>query len=317
MASPRTRIVAERLPNATTADLPRHLPSPAVIALLAGFATAVCWTGTTLTSARSSRLIGASSTLAIVTLTGLVVALPFAIVSAPPPGALTPRVLVTLGVAGAGNVLGLQFLYRGYREGLVAIVSAISSTEGAIAAILAILLGEAVSGGVAVALVVVVAGVMLAAFAGVDPAEHPVEGGSAARGVAYAAAAALSFGAGLYAVGAAANELPVAWAVLPARVVGVAVVAVPLIATRRLRLDRAALPWAIADGLFEVAGIATFAVGAREAIAVTSVLATQFVAMTALVAWFLFDERPTRLQRVGVGVVVAGVATLSLVRAAA
>jgi len=288
-----------------------------VIALVAGFLTALCWTGTTLTSARASRLIGASSTLAIVMLTGLVVALPFVVVSQPAPGALTPSIAVTLLVAGAGNVLGLQLLYRGYREGLVAIVSAISSTEGAIAAVLAILFGEAVSPGVGVALAVVVVGVVLAAFAGVDQSEHPVEGGSAARGLAYAAAAALSFGVGLYATGTAANELPIAWAVLPARVVGVAVVALPVIATGRLRIDRVALPWAIADGLLEVTGIATFAIGAREAIAVTSVLATQFVAITALVAWFLFHERPTRLQRVGVGTVALGVAVLSALRAGA
>jgi uncharacterized membrane protein len=286
-----------------------------VIALVAGFLTALCWTGTTLTSARASRLIGASSTLAIVVVTGLIVTIPFAIVDRPPPGALTPSVVATLLVAGTGNVLGLALLYRGYREGLVAIVSAISSTEGAIAAVLAILLGEAVSPGVGVALAIVVAGVVLAAFAGVDPSEHPVEGGSARRGLAYAAAAAVAFGVGLYAVGSAANELPIAWAVLPARVVGVLAVAAPLALTGRIRLDRVALPWAIADGLLEVAGIATFAVGAREAIAVTSVLATQFVAMTALVAWFLFGEKPTPLQRLGVGTVAIGVAVLSALRA--
>lgn len=285
-----------------------------MIALVAGFLTALCWAGTTLTSARASRVIGASSTLAIVMLTGLLVALPFAALTPPAPGALTPSVLMTLLIAGAGNVLGLQLLYRGYREGLVAIVSAVASTEGAIAAVLAILFGEAVSPGVGLALAVVVGGVVLAAFAGVAQEEHPVEGGSARRGLAYAVAAAVSFGIGLYAVGKAANELPIAWAVLPARVVGVAVVALPLIAARRIRLDRVALPWAIADGILEVAGITTFSIGAREAIAVTSVMATQYVALTALVAWFLFHERPTRLQGVGVGTVVVGVAFLSALR---
>jgi drug/metabolite transporter (DMT)-like permease len=288
-----------------------------VIALIAGFATAACWTGTTLTSARASRLIGASSTLAIVMLVGLVATIPFAVVSPPPPGALTPGVLVTLLVAGVGNVLGLQLLYRGYREGLVAVVSAISSTEGAIAAVLAILAGETIAPGAGVGLGIIVAGVALAAFAGVGESEHPVAGGSARKGLAYATAAALSFGVGLYAVGTAANALPIAYAVLPARVVGVAVVALPVVAAGRLRLDRAAMPWAVADGLLEVAGIATFSVGAREAIAVTSVLASQFIVFTALIAWFLFRERPTRVQSIGVGTVALGVAVLSAVRAAA
>ncbi|HEU4571690.1 MAG TPA: EamA family transporter, partial [Candidatus Limnocylindrales bacterium] len=286
------------------------------IALVAGFLTALCWTGTTLTSARASRLIGASSTLAIVMATGLVVTLPFALAAPPPPAALTPATVATLVVAGVANVLGLLFLYRGYREGLVAIVSAISSTEGAIAAVIAILLGEAVAPTVGIALALVVVGVVLAAFAGVDPSEHPIEGGSQGRALAYAAGAAITFGIGLYAVGAAANELPIAWAVLPARVVGVLFVTLPLVASRRLRVTRVALPWAVADGIFEVAGLAIFSVGARDAIAVTSVLATQFVAITALVAWFLFHERPTRLQTVGVGTVVVGVAVLSALRAA-
>jgi drug/metabolite transporter (DMT)-like permease len=286
-----------------------------VIALAAGFLTALCWTGTTLTSARASRLIGASSTLTIVMVTGLVATLPFALLAPPPADAWNPSILLTLLVAGAGNVLGLQLLYLGYREGLVAIVSALASTEGAIAAVLAIVFGEAVSPGVGVALAIVVAGVVLAAFAGVDQSEHPIEGGSQRRAIAYAVAAALSFGVGLYAVGRAANELPIAWAVMPARVVGVAVVALPLIASGRFHFTRVALPWAVADGLLEVAGIAAFSVGAREGIAVTSVLATQYVAMTALVAWFLFNEQPTRLQRVGVGSVVVGVGVLSVLRA--
>jgi drug/metabolite transporter (DMT)-like permease len=68
-------------------------------------------------------------------------------------------------------------------------------------------------------------------------------------------------------------------------------------------------------GLFEVAGFALFAVGAHHGIAVAAVLSSLFAAIAAAAAYFLFRERLTRTQAAGVGVVVAGVAALTGVRA--
>ena len=62
-----------------------------VIAILGGLGAALSWAVTALTAARSSRLIGSSSTLAWVMLTGLVVVGPFALAEGRPDGLRRPR----------------------------------------------------------------------------------------------------------------------------------------------------------------------------------------------------------------------------------
>jgi drug/metabolite transporter (DMT)-like permease len=67
--------------------------------------------------------------------------------------------------------------------------------------------------------------------------------------------------------------------------------------------------------LAEVAGFVCFAVGARHGIAVSAVLASQFAALAAIAAAFLFGERLGRAGVVGVVVIAAGVAAVSALRA--
>jgi drug/metabolite transporter (DMT)-like permease len=292
-----------------------------VISVLAGLLTALCWTGTTLTSARASRDMGAASALAIVMSTGFVIVIPF-IVFAPLPDAVrTTSTIALLAVAGFGNMLGLLLLYRAYATGLVAIVSAISSTEGSIAAVVALVLGEALAPPVVGALAIVAVGVTSVAAVRnrVDGAVQASTGRPAASrmaGVAFgfASAAAVSFGISLYAVGRASIELPLAWAVLPARAAGVLAIAIPLVLLGRLHVTRAGLPWAIASGVLEVVGIVTFGIGARDAIAVTAVLTCLFVPLTAILAVAMFGERLARAQVAAIIVVVIGVGLVGAFR---
>ncbi len=60
--------------------------------------------------------------------------------------------------------------------------------------------------------------------------------------------AASAFGASLYATGRASLDLPIAWAVLPPRLLGVAFVTLPLVVAGRLRLTRAAAPYVVGVG---------------------------------------------------------------------
>ena len=64
----------------------------------------------------------------------------------------------------------------------------------------------------------------------------------------------------------------------------------------------------IVAGLCEVGGVASFAVGARDSIAISAVLASQFAALAVLAAYVLFRERITRLQLAGVAAIAVGVA---------
>ncbi len=279
-----------------------------MISILGGLGAAALWATATVCSSRSSRLIGASSALGWVMAVGLAVTLPAVIASGVPPG-LDGRTVGLLVLAGVGNVVGLFLEYRGFRVGKVGIVAPIASTEGAVVAVIAITAGEQIVPGAGAMLAIIVAGVAMAGMA----ADVGDDGGERRSGAAalFGLGAALAFGVGIYATGRVSQELPVAWAVLPARAIGVAAVTVPLALTSRLRITRRAVPLVIAAGLGEVGGFVCFAVGARHGIAVTAVLGSLFAAFSALAAWALFHERLTRVQFAGVALIVIGVATLT------
>lgn len=279
-----------------------------MIAVLGGLGAAACWAGATLCASRSAKLIGAPSLLAGVMLVGLALVAPVAVWDGVPEALGAPE-LGWLGVAGLGNVAGLLLVYGALRIGKVSIVSPITSTEGALAAVFAIVAGEAIGVASGVMLLVIAVGVALASIA-------PGGGsGDQLRASLLAAAAALAFGAGLYATGRVSTSLPIAWAVLPARVVGVVAVAVPLLVTGRLRMTSGALPLVVLAGSCEVVGFASFAMGARHGIAISAVLASQFAALAALAAYFVFGERITRIQLLGVIGIAVGVAALTAIQA--
>ena len=279
-----------------------------MVAILGGFGAACAWAIGTLCSARASRLIDSASVLAWVMLTGLVLATPFVFAAGIPDG-LDSHTGTWLVLGGFGNGLGLLLAYTALRLGKVSIVAPLVSAEGAVAAVLALAFGEHLSGGQVVALAAVAVGVGLAGAARADDSRDD------RRAAVLAVIAAVSFGIGLYATGRASNELPVAWALLPPRVVGVLFVALPLLVLGRLALTRQSWRFVAIAGACEVAGFASFAAGARDSIAVAGVLASQFAALAAVGAFVVFHERPRRLQVVGIVLLAAGVAAVSALRA--
>ncbi|MGD0166005.1 MAG: DMT family transporter [Gaiellaceae bacterium] len=282
-----------------------------MFAILGGLAAAAFWTVTTLCSSRASRLIGPFSVLAWVMIVGLVVTAPAAAIEGVPAN-LHGSVLTWLVVSGICNVSGLLFAYEALRLGKVGLASPIVSTEGAVAALIAVLGGEALGLPRGVTLIVIVAGIVAVAAgsAGEEaPGHHDV------RAALCASFAALSFGVGMYATGHVSSDVPLVWAVLPPRVVGVAAVAIPLLLSRRIRLTRRAATLVAVSGLAEVGGYFAFAFGARHGIAVTAVLGSQFAVLSAIVAYFLFGEKLGRLRVAGVVVTALGVAVLSALQA--
>jgi drug/metabolite transporter (DMT)-like permease len=293
-----------------------------MIAIVGGLGAAFAWAAGTLCSARSSRLIGAASVLAWVMLVGLVANL--AVVAAgPSPGPLSGADVALLVTAGAGNVLGLFLAYTALRTGKVGLVAPIVSTEGAIAAVLAVAAGESLGAAPVMLLALMAFGVVLAAVApgeppapdALRPLGSPAAAGRASRPALLAALAALSFGVGLFATGRLGASLPLGWVLLAPRVVGVVAVTIPVALSRRLRLTRATVPLVVVAGLAEVAGFASYVAGARHGIAVAAVLASQFAAIASVAAYVLFRERLTRLQFGGVAVIVIGVAALTAIKA--
>ena len=297
-----------------------------MIAILGGLGAAFMWAGANLASARSSRLIGASSTVAWMMLVGLAVTAPLAPFSGPV-APITPTLGFWLAASGLGSVIGLLLVYRGLRIGKVGAVLALASTEGAIAAVIAVVAGERLTIPVAAVLGIIAMGVATVALAS-DNAAEPSEAtadagvrlgpgpgpGAERRAATFGAVAAIAFGFSIYGTAQAGISLPIVLAIMPARVAGVALVFVPMAFAGRLRMTRRAAPLVAVVALGEVLGNASYVVGARESIAIAAVLASQFAAIAAVAAFFLFRERLSPQQRSGIVAIAAGVAILAAVR---
>ncbi len=286
-----------------------------MLPIVGGLGAALAFTVSVLCSARSSRLVGAASTLAVAMTVGLLVSLPVALVTAPSPS-VTPTALFFATTSGIANVVGLAVTYAAYRLGAVGVITTIASTEGAIAALLSVVGGEALAPGAGPVLGAVALGVVLAATGGGGETEEgvaiPRERSLRAAGLAVLAAGL--FGIGLYTSGRTAGLLPVAWAILPPRLVGVAFVAIPLAALGRFRMTRRALPYAVGVGFAEVVGYVAYAIGARQGIAVTAVLSSMFAPLTTVSAYLFFQERLGRRQVLGIVLVVGGVTALGILQ---
>jgi drug/metabolite transporter (DMT)-like permease len=283
-----------------------------VLAILGGLGAAAMWAVSVVCSSRSSRLIEPMAVVAWVMLVGLVIAAPLAAVTGVPTNLHGPA-LVWLLLSGAGNVGGLIINYYALRIGQVSLVAPIVSTEGAIAAIIAVLAGQSLAASVAGALLVIVIGVVLAsvpprARADHDAARHPTA-------VILALTSTVAFGVSLYATGRAGAELPASWVVLSARLIGAVALALPLALAGRLRLTSRAAPFVVASGLAEVAGFYSYTLGSRHGLAIAAVLASQFAVLAVAASYVLFGERLSRTQLAGVACVILGVAALSALRA--
>jgi drug/metabolite transporter (DMT)-like permease len=288
-----------------------------MVAIVGGLAAALSWAIATLVSSRSSRLIGPMSVLGWVMAVGLVAAIGPALLTEP--ANVGPTEAVWLVATGLSHNLGLLLAYGALSIGRVSIVAPIVATEGALAAVIAIVFGDALALVTAVLLAVIAIGVVLAAAERaadrpeIDPRAHPDQ---TRRAVVLAVAAALTFSIGLYLGGRLGDAgVPPAWVMVVSRTIGTTLIFLPLLLTRRLRLTRAALPLVVVAGILEVFGGAVYVIGAAEEVAIAAVVSSQFAAIAAVGGYLLFGERLQRIQLIGVVTVVAAVTLLSAVQA--
>lgn len=309
-----------------------------MIAIVGGLGAAILWAAATLASSRSSRMIGSRVVLAWIMIVGTVVGLPLALATGVPT-TIEPDVLFLLMVAGASYSGGLYAAYRALTVGKVSIVAPIIATEGALAAVLAIALGDALALGSIVVLGVIAAGVVLSSMEPARPdvpagdieltadaleGPAPAEGSYAAsaepahtdtrQAIVLSLVAAAIFAIGIVAAGTAAASIAPIWVSVSSRFVGLVLVALPLLMQRRLTVTRAALPLVLLSGTAEILGSTLSAWGATDSIAVVAVLGSQFAAIAAVAAYLLFGERLSRLQTFGVVTIVIGVTVLAFLQ---
>lgn len=293
-----------------------------MVAILGGLGAALSWAIATLASSRTSRMIGAMSVVGWVMVVGLVVAIVPAIFARPVPLGLPE--LAGLVVLGLCHNIGLLLVYRALTVGRVSIVAPIAATEGALAALLSVALGESLAFTTGVLLVAIAVGVVLAA------AERPREDEPAPaagawrshdpaanrRAALLALAAAATFSVGLVLSGRfGASGMSPAWVIVATRTVGMIIIVLPLVLTRRFRLSRPAVPLVLLAGVLEAVGSAVYVIAASQGVAVAAVLSSQFAAIAALGGFLLFGERIQRLQLVGVTLIALGVTILAAVQA--
>ena len=255
-------------------------------------------------------MIGAWSGVAWMMAVGLVVTLPLTLASTVPDFSGTTIWWWLL--SGAGNVVGLVLAQSAFRVGKVGVITPVLACEGAIAAVMASILGESIAPLVAFLLLVIVVGVVIT---GIAPDPEPLDHERPLLAIVLASFASLGFGSSLFATGILSGTMDLGWILLPSRLIGVLVLFLPLLVTQRLRITRSAVPLVIGMGLAEVFGFASYSFGAQDSVAIASVLASQFAPLSAIFAYILFRERLGKLQITGVAVLVTAVTALSFVAA--
>lgn len=281
-----------------------------MIAVLGGLIAAAAWGCSTIFASRASRQIGAESTLGWVGIGGAVVITPIALVYGIRPGTdWTDWALVVVGAM--GSVIGLRFTYKALSQGKVGVVVAITSTEGAIAALIAFALGAPLGWLAAMGIALATAGV-----AAVGLGRHSADTGEMVRdnrkaGVNAAIAAGV-FGASLYVSGDVGARVGPPWVVMGARWLGILTMAVPQLARGTFSAARPALWFALAAGALESTGFLGFLWGAEVNVGIAAVVATQYATVATLISWIVLHERLSRVQVGGIAAVIIGVVTLSL-----
>jgi len=281
-----------------------------VISILAGLGTATFFAIGMLTAARASRAVGPFRVVAWSAVVASVLLSPFLLFGDRPTDISSGQGWF-LALSGICNVLGFIFVYAALGVGKVGVVAPIVATQGAVTAVLAALTGSVIEGVVTFWLTVVVLGVVIAARSQ-DPEPLPRE--QPVRAVLLATCGSVVFGISLLAIGTLSSELPIQWVLMPARLTGILLIALPLALQGKLRVPVKLIPILVLTGICDVGGITLYTVGAEYSVPVTAVVASQMAPLAAVFAYIVFRERLGRGQIAGIFIIIVGVSALSLLQ---
>ncbi len=268
------------------------------VTVLLGIAVALCWGVPEVWLARATRSVGPLATVIGAIAIGLALTAPLALVAGVPN--LTARGLLLAALMGALTLIGYLIAFSAFRIGKVSVVAPIIACEGAVAAVFAIALGEALDTRILLLLPVAVLGVVLAAMGG--------GGAGASSGAIRASIAAIVWGGVLVLAAPVAGELGVIWSFLIVRLFAL-LFAIPLglragVLTKA-RLDwRNVAGWGIGDS---AASLLFVAAATRGPVAVASVLAAQFATVGVIAAMIMLGERPLARQWAGIVLVILAI----------
>ena len=296
--------------------------SATLLALALGLMTALCFGTGDFLAARLTRTHGWLVTVfAVQIVAGLLLAAA-ALLWWPLPS-LTPELGLELALLGGVNTLALIALYRAFDSGKVSLVSPIAGSMGAFTLGFAWLAGlppalEHIPGVIAMLVGVALASVAVEASKPAAPSKL-----RRARGIGWALASALGFGWVFFELGSTSAVLGPAWTVCGLRVVALLIL-VPVSRAMRQplrapssRLARASAPILVLVAVCDAGGMLTFAYASslealRAEIALLTVIASCFPVITILWARARLRESLAWWQWLGVGLVLASIAWISV-----
>jgi drug/metabolite transporter (DMT)-like permease len=276
-------------------------------AILLGVVAALAWGVSAASAARVSRGAGPTVAIAFVQGIGLVIVLPVTLLASSFPHGADRADWAWGAVSGIGAVAGLGCYYAALTTGKIGIVAVIVNCDGALAAVIAILTGEAVGGLALAALAIVATGVVI------TTAAPDTGGGPRGRAIALAGVAATIFATSLYSAGRAVG-LGALWVVLCARIAGVGGLTLPAALRGGLRVARPLWPYVLLSGVLESGGYLAYVYAARDGIAIAAVLVSQSALVTAIIGVVALHERLNSRQIAGIGLALGGLAALAAAR---
>jgi drug/metabolite transporter (DMT)-like permease len=212
----------------------------------------------------------------------------------------------------AGGLIGVVALgcfYAALANGTMGVVAPVAATGAVVPVGVSVVRGESPTAVQVAGIVLAVAGVVLA-----SGPERASSTGKSQRGpLLMAGVAALGFGTALVLV-AEGGEHSVVMTLVVMRAVNalVATLVLTLFVRAAIHTTRADLPTLAVIGATDAGANGMYALAAQMSlVSVTSVLASLYPAVTALLAWRFHQERLRRIQVAGVVTILAGVGLIA------
>ncbi len=279
-----------------------------------GFALGACaalvWGLGDILVVQASRRVGFFRTLLVVQASGVLMLAVLAVVLGEDLS-LSGGQWAAIAGLGALSIGAYAGFYKALELGPLAIVSPIASSNGAMIVVLAVIvLGESLTAGQALGIVLVLVFIVLAS---VEPAAERLAGAS---GIRLALAATVVFGLYLFALTTLTDDLGWLLPILLTRAVAVALMAAFFAARPdgdRRPLSHMIVLACVAAGALDAFGYLMFNRGAELGeVAITSAAASSYPLIPILVGLIAYRERVAWYQLVGVGGVLVGMVVLSL-----
>ncbi len=217
------------------------------------------------------------------------------------------------------NIISSLSLYRAFEVGVLSIVSPIAASYGALTAILAVLSGETLSVTRAFGILAALLGVILASFSLAGSKEKTTRSGNHPGwppGVVPALFAALCFGftfwiLGFFVTPHLGGVAPI-WYIRLLTLGLLATFALP--SRQSLKIPSGRVWWFIAGvGVLDTTAFVSNALGlTTDQVAVVTVLASLFSAVTVVLAWLFLREKLQWSQWLGIGVIFVGIGLVSI-----